>query len=182
MGNLDQEKQKMAQQIIKKRKAERNEIKTNELKKEKKEKKQKENKDPYGYSRDNNHDTSNHGKRWKQSDLDIVWHLHYVENWDNMQIAQKFKRTDCGIMVQLDKMYKDKRDKEQLVMKKHLYQKHLDKIIKKERIWSEKEHKWVTIKEEESESEQEEEDESSSDEEDDIPIAQRMNVIKKETI
>lgn len=95
-------------------------------------------------------------------------------------------------MVQLDKMYKDKRDKEDLVNKKYLYQQNLDRVlkgekelIKPEKKWSEKLHKWIDVKlskEEEDKKikryedsdDSDDESESDSDSDDDIPIGLRM--------
>ena len=161
-------------------------------------------KEPYRYSKDNTHDTSNQGKRWTAKELEMIWYFHYSCHWNNLQIAEKFKRTDCGIMVQLDKMYKDKRDKEDLVNKKYLYQQNVDRVlkgenevIKPERKWSEKLHKWIDVKVSKDEQDNnnhhkdrkiskrffdsddsDDESESDSDSDDDIPIGLRMTQSK----
>eukprot|EP01084_Bolivina_argentea_P024306 45302_1 len=130
-------------------------------------------KEPYRYSNHAKHDQSNVGKRWTPNELEIIWNLHYEKHWTNLQIAEKFKRTECGIMVQIDKIYKDKRSHNDLVNKKYLYQKKVDAIVKGEKKWSEKEHKWKSVKEEMSE-------EDSSDDDDDEPIGLRMARVKQE--
>eukprot|EP01083_Nonionella_stella_P073059 197297_1 len=130
-------------------------------------------KEPYRYSNHAKHDQSNVGKRWTPNELEIIWNLHYEKHWTNLQIAEKFKRTECGIMVQIDKIYKDKRSHIDLVNKKYLYQKKVDAIVKGEKKWSEKEHKWKSVKEEMSE-------EDSSDDDDDEPIGLRMARVKQE--
>eukprot|EP01084_Bolivina_argentea_P111432 198812_1 len=60
------------------------------------------------YSNDNKHDISNHGKRWNENDLELMWGLH-TKGYSNTKIAEHFHRTECGIMVQIDKRYKDLR-------------------------------------------------------------------------
>ena len=96
-------------------------------------------------------------------------------------------------MVQLDKLYKDKRAKEDLVNKKYLYQQNVDRLLKgeknvfkPERKWSEKLHKWVdhnnnhnnnhnqTKIDRSQDNDDCDESESDSDSDDDIPIAQRI--------
>ena len=97
-------------------------------------------------------------------------------------------------MVQLDKLYKDKRDKEDLVNKKYLYQQNVDQMIKKgekegikpEKKWSEKLHKWIdsdtkVMKDEVDKKikrfeDSDDSDESDSDSDDDVPIGLRMNM------
>merc|ERR1711994_62240 len=136
----------------------------------------------YRYSNENAHDISNHGKRWSKADKDLVWNLHYEQHWNNQQIAEKFKRTECGIMVMIDIMYKDKREHEELVCKKYLYMdgKSKDRTQNAKRWsegkrWSKAKGKWV--KEEKDDSS---EYETETDSEDDEPIGARMDRMRKQ--
>ena len=63
----------------------------------------------YCYSQINNHDTSNHGARWTKGDLELMWSLH-KKGYDYKRLAQHFKRTECGIHVQI--YYREKAIKE----------------------------------------------------------------------
>merc|ERR1712129_285343 len=123
------------------------------------------------------------------NDKELMWNLHYDKHWNNQQIAEKFKRTECGIMVMIDIIYKNKREYQELVCKKWLYS-HREDGAKSHRTknakrwsqgkrWSKAKGRWVKEVGEEEE-EEDSEYETDTDSEDDEPIGARMDRIRKE--
>ena len=110
----------------------------------------------------------------------MLWHLHYDQKWNNRQIAEKFRRTTCGIMVQLDQMYADKREHEDIECRKYLYT-HNVQLMKRGKLkWSAGERRWVKTAEWEGKQGSDWDTEESSSEDDDEPIGWRQDRMLRE--
>eukprot|EP00483_Globobulimina_turgida_P002416 UN02419 len=106
------------------------------------------------YTNDVKHSTRNQGKRWIEYDLDLMWSLHQ-KGCSNMKIAEHFKRTECGVMVQIDKKYKDLRANEKMKEIVELRRKNIRRFYKNRK---------------ETQSSSESQSESDSDSDDDEPV------------